>query len=135
MTALRLSEIPSLANYARQGVRDAIGKAIEVLYHGEPEVQDISAAGAIVLPKSDKKHVRIAAGGAYAITLAAPERAGQEIIIECISGTSNVDLALTEVQGGSAASQARFNAANETLILKSGTAKWNVVAEAGVTLS
>jgi hypothetical protein len=44
-------------------------------------------------------------------------------------------MALTEVQGGSAATTASFDAVGETLTLVAGTLKWNVIGESGVTLS
>jgi len=77
-------------------------------------------------------------GGAYAFTLAAPSAAmkGKLLTIEYIGGDTDADtLALTNVQGGSAATTATFNADNETLILVGGEAKWNVLVEIGVTLS
>lgn len=80
----------------------------------------------------------IDSGGAYAITLAAPSAAmrGRTLVIEYgQGGTDAVTLALTNVQGGSAATTATFNADNETLILVGGESKWNVMVEIGVTLS
>jgi len=79
-----------------------------------------------------------ASGGAGAITLAAPDATmvGQVKIIQYTGGGTNaITLALTNVQGGSAASSASFNADNETLILVAGKNKWTVVGEVGVTLS
>jgi hypothetical protein len=73
-----------------------------------------------------------------AITLAAPSAAmkGRTLTIEYIgAGTNNTTLALTNVQGGSAATTATFNAADETLILVGGQSKWNVIKEVGVTLT
>lgn len=100
------------------------------------KVQTITAAGAISL---DANHVKITGPGTstYAVTLAAPTRGGQTMTIEMVSTTStnSVTLALTEVLGGTAATTATFNAAAETLILVSNSAKWIVVKEHGVTLS
>ena len=75
--------------------------------------------------------------GVYAVTLAVPDALmlGQVKIIENTVAGNDVTLALTNVQGGSAATTATFNAANETLTLVAGSLKWNVVGEAGVTLS
>ena len=73
-----------------------------------------------------------------AITLAAPSAAmlGKTLVIEYIgAGTQATTLALTNVQGGSAATTASFNAANETLVLIGGELKWTVLKEVGVTLS
>lgn len=98
--------------------------------------QAITAAGAIDL---DARHVRITGpvASTYAVTLAAPTRPGITKVIEMISTTSTnaVTLALTNCAGGSAATSASFNAANETLVLVSAAGKWIVVGEAGVTLS
>ena len=61
---------------------------------------------------------------------------GKLLTIEFIgAGTNNTTLALTNVQGGSAATTATFNAANETLVLSGGELKWNVLKEVGVTLA
>lgn len=98
--------------------------------------QAITAAAAIDL---DARHVTIVgpASSTYAVTLAAPARAGIVKIIEMLSTTSTnaVTLALTNVVGGSAGSSASFNAAGETLILISRSDKWVVLDELGVTLS
>lgn len=99
-------------------------------------VQEITAAAAIDL---NANHVKITgpASSTYAITLAAPRRAGQIMVIEMLSTTSTnaVTLALTNVSGGSAATTATFNAAAETLTLVSANSKWIVLDELGVTLA
>jgi hypothetical protein len=98
--------------------------------------QAITAAGAISL---DARYVAITgpASSTYAVTLAAPTRAGQIMVIEMVATTSTnaVTLALTNVAGGTAATTATFNAAAETLVLVSAGTKWLVLAEVGVTLS
>ena len=78
-----------------------------------------------------------AASGAYAVTLAAPDASmlGQVKVIQMTVAGNAITLALTNVQGGSAATTASFDAVNETLILVAGTNKWNVIKEVGVTLS
>ena len=100
--------------------------------------QALTAAGAIDLNASYVSLVGPAAS-TYAVTLAAPTAAqlGQVKVIQMLSTTSTnaVTLALTNVVGGSAATTATFNAANETLVLVAVTGKWAVVAEAGATLS
>lgn len=100
------------------------------------KTQAITAAGAISL---DARVVNITgpAASTYAITLAAPTRAGQVMVIEMTgtTATNAVTLALTNVVGGSAATSASFNAAGEILSLVSGATKWLVTGEAGVTLS
>jgi hypothetical protein len=98
--------------------------------------QAITEAGAINL---DARYVTIVGPGAstYAVTLAAPTRAGILKVIWMLSTTSTnaVTLALTNVVGGSQATTATFNAAAETLVLVSGADKWIVLKEVGVTLS
>lgn len=104
-------------------------------------VQTITAAGAITLPTAASTLVKVTgpASSTYAITLAAPTSAqeGMLLTIQMIATTSTnaVTLALTNVIGGSAATTASFNAANETLSLVAVQGKWLVIAEAGVTLS
>jgi hypothetical protein len=99
-------------------------------------VQSITEAGAISL---NANHVKITgpAESTYAVTLAAPTRGGQTMVIEMISTTStnSVTLALTNVIGGSAATTATFDAAAETLTLISNSTKWIVLDEIGVTLA
>jgi len=75
--------------------------------------------------------------GAYAITLAAPDASmlGQVKIIQMTVAGNDITMALTNVQGGSAANTATFNAVNETLTLIAGANKWTVLNETGVTLS
>lgn len=102
----------------------------------EEAVQEISAAAAIDL---NVNHVKITgpAASTYAVTLAAPSRGGQLLVIEMVGTTSTnaVTLALTNVGGGSAATTATFNAADETLTLISSSNKWWVLTEEGVTLA
>jgi hypothetical protein len=59
------------------------------------------------------------------------------MVIEMTSTTSTnaVTLAMTTVIGGTQATTATFNAAAETLVLVSNSAKWVVIKEQGVTLS
>lgn len=98
--------------------------------------QAITEAGAIDL---DAQVVQITGpeSSTYAVTLAAPTRAGIVKIIEMVGTTSTnaVTLALTNVVGGSAASSASFNAADELLVLISSATAWVVLKEVGVTLS
>lgn len=99
-------------------------------------VQEITEASAI---STDACHVKITgpAASTYAVTLAAPTRGGQTLVIEMTGTTSTnaVTLALTNVLGGTAATTATFNAAGEILTLVSASAKWVVLDELGVTLS
>jgi hypothetical protein len=79
------------------------------------------------------------AAGSYAVTLAEPTAAqhGRFKVIQMLSTTSTnaVTLALTNAIGGTAASSASFDAANETLVLQAISGKWLVVKQHGVTLS
>lgn len=98
--------------------------------------QAITAAAAVTVDGTINRATL--AGGAYAITLAAPSAAmrGKLLTIEYIGGdTDAVTLALTDVQGQSSGTTATFNADNETLILVGGQAKWNVIKEVGVTMA
>lgn len=99
-------------------------------------VQTITEAGAISL---NANHVKVTgpAEGTYAVTLAAPSRGGQVMVVEMTGTTSTnaVTLALTNVAGGSAGTSASFNAAAETLTLISSSTKWIILDELGVTLS
>ena len=99
-------------------------------------VQTITAAGAISL---DANHVKLTgpASGTYAITLAAPSRGGQLLVIEMVSTTStnSVTLAATNIIGQSSGTGATFDAAAETLTLVSNSTKWIVLDEIGVTFA
>ena len=99
-------------------------------------VQTITEAGAISL---NANHVKITgpASSTYAVTLAAPTRGGQLMVIEMVSTTSTnaVTLACTNIIGQSSGTGATFNAAAETLTLVSNSTKWVVVDETGVTFS
>jgi hypothetical protein len=100
------------------------------------KVQEIAEAGAISL---DANHVKLTGSdaGDYAVTLAAPSRGGQVMVIEMVAttGVNAVTLALTNVVGGSLTTSASFDAAGETLVLVSTSTKWVVLKEQGVTLS
>lgn len=109
----------------------------------ELDQNDISAmletieAGAAV--SVTKRITRLnASGGAGSVTLAAPDASTEgmlKIIQYTGGGTNALTLALTNVQGGTAATTASFNADNETLVLIAGKNKWTVLKEVGVTLS
>ena len=98
--------------------------------------QAITAAGAVTADGS-KRYVTLA-GGAYAITLAAPAATayGKSLVITYVGGdTDAVTLANTNMVGGSAGSTYTFNADNETLVLTAILGKWLVVKEHGVTIA
>ncbi len=75
--------------------------------------------------------------GAGAITLAAPDASmlGLTKTIEMTVDGGDVTLALTNVQGGSAATTATFADVGDTLVLTAGATKWTVTGEGGVVLS
>lgn len=104
---------------------------------GGDQTQAITAAGAVTVDGTINRATL--AGGAYAITLAAPSAAmmGKTLVIEYIGGdTDAVTLAVgSTIQGNSAGTTYTFNADNETLVLVGGQAKWNVVKEVGVTIA
>lgn len=95
--------------------------------------ETILVAGAISLLTRVTK--LSAASGAYAVTLAAPTTPGMVKVIDMTVAGNAITLALTNVQGGTAATSASFDAVNECLVLVSGAGKWMVVGQAGVTLS
>lgn len=69
--------------------------------------------------------------GAGAITLAAPDATmlGMVKIIEMTVDGGDVTLALTNVDGGSAATTATFDAVGDALVLVAGVSKWHVCSE------
>lgn len=100
--------------------------------------QAITAAATAITVDGTVNRVTLTNAINGAVTLAAPSAAmkGKLLTIEYIgAGTNATTIALTNVQGGTGASSASFNAANETLVLSGGELKWNVLKEVGVTLS
>ena len=75
--------------------------------------------------------------GAGAITLGVPDATMYGLVktIEMTVDNGDVTLALTNVQGGSAATTATFAVVNDCLVLIGGTSKWHVICESGVLLS
>jgi hypothetical protein len=96
--------------------------------------QALAAAGAVDITA---QYVTLdSTGGGFAITLAAPNKPGQVLVIEKITAATAVTMALTNCQGGTAATSASFGAVGATLTLVSGAKKWNITAQGGaVTLS
>ncbi len=99
---------------------------------GQTEV--IAAAGAL---SAVKRISSLALVGAGAVTLAAPNAAmrGMVKIIEMTADNGDVTLALTNIQGGTAATTATFGAVGDTLALVAGATKWTVIGQGGVVLS
>lgn len=79
----------------------------------------------------------LALTGAGAVTLAAPDATmiGKIKVIEMTVDNGDVTLALTNVQGGSAATTCTWSAVGQALVLVGGLTKWNVVSEGGVALT
>lgn len=99
------------------------------------QTETILVAGAVSVTKRITK--LSAASGAYAVTLAAPDASmlGQIKIIEMSVAGAAITMALTNVQGQSAGTEASFDATNEVLVLIAGVSKWTVLKEVGVTLA
>lgn len=98
------------------------------------ETESITAAGAT---DAAKRISTLDLPGAGAVTLAVPDASmlGLTKVIEMTTDNGDVTLALTNVQGGSAATTCTWANVGEALVLVAGIAKWNVVSEGGVVLS
>lgn len=108
----------------------------------ELNVADVSAQSETVIASGvasvTKRVTKLdSSGGAGSFTLAAPDASfiGQVKIIEMDVAGNALTLSLANVDGGSAATTASFDAVGEVLILVGGTSKWHVIKEIGVTLS
>ena len=100
------------------------------------ETEEVTSAGAISVVKTNTN--LDSGAGTFAATLAAcpATMVGKIKTIRMSADNGDVTVALTEVQGGTAASTATFDAVTEELILiGSAGGKWTVVKEFGVTLS
>lgn len=99
------------------------------------DAESVTVAGAASVTK--RKTILDSTAGTFALTLAAPDSSmiGQVKIIEMTVDNGDVTLALTNVQGGSAATTATFADVNDALMLVGGTNKWHVIGESGVALT
>jgi hypothetical protein len=99
------------------------------------QTETVTAAGAASVTKRVTKLDSTIAG--FALTLAAPDATmlGQVKVIAMTVDNGDVTLALTNVQGGTAATTATWSAVGQELVLVAGVSKWNVVGECGVVLS
>ena len=99
-----------------------------------PVSQTVTSAGAIDL---ESEYVDISTtGSAYAITLAAPTTAGITKTIEMTADSGhNITMSLTNCVNGSASTTCTWNDVNDALVLISGSTKWQIVAENGVSLT
>lgn len=100
----------------------------------EENHQTITAAGAV---NPDAEYVDVSTtGSAFAITLEAPTVPGKRMMIEMTADSGhNVTMSLTNCVNGSASTTCTWNDVNDALILISGSAKWQIVAENGVSLT
>lgn len=98
------------------------------------QTETVAAAGAVSVTK---RITQLALSGAGAVTLAAPDASmlGTVKLITMTADNGDVTLALTNVNGGSAATTCTFNDVNDALVLIAGVNKWHVIAEAGVALT
>lgn len=128
---------------ASRGINSSVARVVEAANFsasaaGVPVEQAITAAGAISL-MADYVRITGPTSSTYAVTLAAPGPTdiGRVKTIEMVATTSTnaVTLALTNVEGGTAATSASFDAAGEKLVLVGGATKWCVIKQQGVTLS
>lgn len=98
------------------------------------QTETILAAGAL---NPATRYSKLELVGAGAVTLAVPDSSmiGLVKVIEMTDDNGDVTLALTNVQGGSAATTCTWANVNEALVLVASASKWNVVSEGGVVLS
>lgn len=89
-------------------------------------------AGAMSLTKRVTKLALAATG---AVTLAAPTVPGIVKVIEMTADNGDVTFSLANCIGQSSGTTATFNDVRDQLVLISGTDKWIVVKERGITLS
>lgn len=99
------------------------------------EVESVTAAGAASVTKFNT-NLNVASGGAVTLAACPATMVGKIKTIRMQTDDGDVTIALTNVQGGTAATTATFNDIGEELILiGSAGGKWTVVKEFGVTLS
>jgi hypothetical protein len=106
------------------------------LLDASAQIETITEAGAISVTSRVSNFD--STGGTFAATLAAPDASmvGHIKLITMTVDNGDVTVALTNVEGGTAASTATFDAVGESLMLVGGqNSKWIVIKEFGVTLS
>ena len=98
------------------------------------QTEELLAAGALS-PSIRVSYLSLV--GAGAVTLAAPSASmvGVTKVIEMVTDNGDVTLALTNVQGGTAATTCTFSAVGQQLVLVGGRSKWTVTGQGGVVLS
>lgn len=115
---------------------DATALEINAAADDSLNLETVTEAGAISVTKRNTNFD--STGGTFAATLAAcpATMIGKIKTIRMAVDNGDVTIALTNVQGGTAASTATFDAVGEELVLiGSAGGKWTVVKEFGVTLS
>ena len=112
----------------------ATAAELNIAADASAQTEIIDAAGVV---SATKRITRIAGTGAGSVTLAAPDATmlGLVKLIEMTAASGAITLALTNCDGGSAATTASFDASGETLMLVGGVSKWHIFKEIGVTLS
>jgi hypothetical protein len=99
------------------------------------EVESVTAAGAASVTKFNT-NLNVASGGAVTLAACPATMVGKIKTIRMQTDDGDVTIALTNVQGGTAATTATFDDIGEELILVgSAGGKWTVIKEFGVTLS
>lgn len=102
------------------------------------QTETVTATGAISVDKTNTNLDTVVPAGATAYTLAAcpAYMVGHIKTIRFSADNGDATVALTEVQGGTAATTATFtDVGNELILIGSAGGKWTVIKEFGVTLS
>lgn len=120
---------------ADNGGFSATATEIDTVADQSAQTETVAAAGPASVTKRNTK--LDSTSGTFALTLAAPDSTMLGLVkqIEMTVDGGDVTLALTNVQGGSAATTATFADVNDSLLLVAGTSKWHVIGESGVVLS
>lgn len=135
---LKLGSVAVTSTAAEINLSDGqTATAAEVnLLDASAQIETVAAAGAVSVVKRITNFDSTA--GTFAATLAAPDASmvGMIKLITMTVDNGDVTIALTNVEGGTAATTATFDAVGESLTLLGGqNSKWIVIKEFGVTLS
>lgn len=133
-TASELNILDGATVTAAQLAFSSTAAEIDLQCDVSAQTETIDAAGTV---SATKRITKIAGTGAGAVTLAAPDASmlGVIKIIEMTAANGAITLALTNVDSGSAATTASFDAVGEALTMVGGVSKWHIIDEVGVTLS
>jgi len=100
------------------------------------QTEDITVAGAIAIDKTNTNLDATAGTFAATLDVCPIDMIGKIKTIRMEVDNGDVTLALTNIQGGTAATTATFaNVGEELILIGSAGGKWTVVKEFGVTLS